>query len=129
MSEFRFLKFVIIFLELAIFACGIKIVYNRHHARNLFIQLEREQQSYNVLLDEKSELRVEIATLSQPGVVEQKAKEQGLSRVDNNAVVVLHIPPQGSALQPANDNSGEQTQLANNAIAPLTPATSKKVRR
>lgn len=90
MREFKFLVTVIVLLELAVFACGLKVVSNRHHARALFIELERQQQSYNALLDEKSQLKVELAMLEQPSQVESKAKEKGLVPVDNNSVVVLN---------------------------------------
>ncbi len=47
MKEFRFLVFVIILIEVGIFACGLRVVYNRHTYRTMFIQLEREQQTYH----------------------------------------------------------------------------------
>ncbi len=100
---------LIVLLELAIFACGIKVVYNRHNARNLFIQLEREQQSYNVLLDEKTQLTTEIATLSQPANIEKQAKYKGLAPVDNNSVVLLKA---GSPAAKTSNLSDKPTESA-----------------
>ena len=39
MNEFRFLVGMIVILELVLFACGLKVVENRHNARKLFIIL------------------------------------------------------------------------------------------
>ncbi len=121
MKTSRALIVLIVFLELAIFACGIKVVYNRHNARNLFIQLEREQQSYNVLLDEKTRLTTEVANLSQPANIERQARNKGFVPVDNNAVVLLKAgspatkinnltdkPPE-SAAEPNQQKQGEKT--------------------
>ncbi len=121
MKTSRGLIVLIVFLELAIFACGIKVVYNRHNARNLFIQLEREQQSYNVLLDEKTRLTTEVANLSQPANIERQARNKGFAPVDNNAVVLLkagspatktnNLPdkPTTSADEPNQQKQGEKT--------------------
>lgn len=90
MREFRFLVFVIILMELGIFACGLRIVYNRHTYRTLFIQLEREQQTYHSLMDELNRAKVELASLEQPSNIVSTAKSQGLTPVNNNEVVVLN---------------------------------------
>ena len=47
MNEFRFLVGAIVILELVLFACGLKVVENRHNARKLFIELEHEQQVHH----------------------------------------------------------------------------------
>lgn len=62
MNEFRFLVGAIVILELVLFACGLKVVENRHNARKLFIELEHEQQVHHSLMDEKlaSSLRFRI---------------------------------------------------------------------
>ena len=39
MNEFRFLVGMIVILELVLFACGLKVVENRHNARKLFLSL------------------------------------------------------------------------------------------
>ncbi len=62
MKEFRFLVFVIILIEVGIFACGLRVVYNRHTYRTMFIQLEREQQTYHSLIDELNRAKVELAS-------------------------------------------------------------------
>ena len=51
MNEFRFLVGIIVILELVLFACGLKVVENRHNARKLFIELEHEQQVHHSLMD------------------------------------------------------------------------------
>ncbi len=89
MKEFRFLVFVIILIELGVFACGLRIVYNRHTYRTMFIQLEREQQTYHSLIDELNRAKVELASLEQPSNIVSSAKAQGLAPVDNNEVVLL----------------------------------------
>ena len=54
MNEFRFLVGMIVILELVLFACGLKVVENRHNARKLFIELEHEQQIHHSLMDERA---------------------------------------------------------------------------
>lgn len=87
--EFKFLIVVIILLELGIFACGLRIVYNRHNYRTLFIELERQQRTYQDYSDELNRVRLELATLEQPSNVVNSAKNSGLVPVDNTAVVIL----------------------------------------
>ena len=67
MNEFRFLVGMIVILELVLFACGLKVVENRHNARKLFIELEHEQ-------------------IRQ---VEARAKEGGLAPAENGRVIIL----------------------------------------
>ena len=68
MNEFRFLVGMIVILELVLFACGLKVVENRHNARKLFIELEHEQQIRQV---------------------EARAKEGGLAPAENGRVIIL----------------------------------------
>lgn len=89
MSEFRFLVFVIVILELAIFACGLRVVSNRHNYRALFIQLEKEQQIQHSLNEEKSQLMLEIYNLEQTRQIENKAREKGLAPAQTSQVVIL----------------------------------------
>ncbi len=89
MKEFRFLVCVIVLLELSLFACGLAVVSNRHQARELFIQLEREQQTENMLLDERSLLKLELAQLEQTAQIKAKAIKKGLKAADPSQVVVL----------------------------------------
>ena len=93
MKEFRFLVFVIILIEVGIFACGLRVVYNRHTYRTMFIQLEREQQTYHSLIDELNRAKVELASLEQPSNIVSSAKFQGLAPVNNNEVVIIHPTP------------------------------------
>ena len=65
MNEFRFLVGMIVILELVLFACGLKVVENRHNARKLFIELEHEQQIHHSLMDERAHLKLEISNLEQ----------------------------------------------------------------
>lgn len=76
MTEFRFLVFAIVALELAIFVCGLRVVSNRHQARALFIELEREQQIQHSLNEEKSQLLLELYNLEQTRQIEEKAKKK-----------------------------------------------------
>ena len=89
MKEFKFLIFVIVLLELTLFVCGFMVVDNRHNARGLFIELEREQQIHHSLRDEEARLRLEVSTLEQSRQIETKAKEKGLAPVTNEQVVIL----------------------------------------
>ena len=75
MNEFRFLVGMIVILELVLFACGLKVVENRHNARKLFIELEHEQQIHHSLMDERARLKLEISNLEQIRQVEARAKE------------------------------------------------------
>ena len=89
MNEFRFLVGAIVILELALFACGLKVVENRHNARKLFIELEHEQQVHHSLMDEKARLKLEISNLEQIRQVEVRAKEGGLAPAENDREIVL----------------------------------------
>lgn len=71
------------------FACGLKVVENRHNARKLFIELEHEQQVHHSLMDEKARLKLEISNLEQIRQVEVRAKEGGLAPAENDRVIVL----------------------------------------
>ena len=53
MNEFRFLVGMIVILELVLFACGLKVVENRHNAESCSSRLEHEQQIHHSLMDER----------------------------------------------------------------------------
>lgn len=89
MNEFRFLVGMIVILELVLFACGLKVVENRHNARKLFIELEHEQQIHHSLMDERARLKLEISNLEQIRQVEARAKEGGLAPAENGRVIIL----------------------------------------
>lgn len=89
MKMFRCLVCVIVVLEVALFVCGFIVVSNRHEARELFIHLEREQQTENMLLDERSLLKLELAQLEQTAQIKAKAIQKGLKAADPSQVVVL----------------------------------------
>lgn len=89
MNEFRFLVGMIVILELVLFACGLKVVENRHNARKLFIELEHEQQIHHSLMDERARLKLEISNLEQIRQVEVRAKEGGLASAENGRVIIL----------------------------------------
>lgn len=89
MKEFRFLVFLIAVLELGIFACGLGVVASRHEARELFIQLEREQQTQHMLADERSQLKLEVANLEQTAKIGEKALEAGLIQADPSNMIIL----------------------------------------
>lgn len=88
MNRVRFLVGAIVILELVLFACGLKVVENRHNARKLFIELEHEQRFIS-LMDEKARLKLEISNLEQIRQVEVRAKEGGLAPAENDRVIVL----------------------------------------
>ena len=88
MNEFRFLVGMIVILELVLFACGLKVVENRHNARKLFIELE-QQQIHHSLMDERARLKLEISNLEQIRQVEARAKEGGLAPAENGRVIIL----------------------------------------
>ena len=89
MSEFKFLVVVIVILELIIFSCGVCVVRNRHHARQIFIELEHEQQIHHALKDEETRLLMEVSNLEQNRKVEQLAKEKGLVPAKNDQVLII----------------------------------------
>lgn len=89
MTERRFLFYLIVILEIAIFACGLRVVSNRHHTRALFIELEREQQIHHSLRDERAKLQLIISNLEQVRLIDQKARQEGLTPVAPNDVVIL----------------------------------------
>ena len=84
-----FLVGMIVILELVLFACGLKVVENRHNARKLFIELEHEQQIHHSLMDERARLKLEISNLEQIRQVEARAKEGGLAPAENGRVIIL----------------------------------------
>lgn len=96
MREFRFLVFLIVLLELILFVCALRVVFNRHEAREIFIQIEREQQLYSKLSDERSQLRKEAANLEQTAAVAEKARQNGLFPVDPSNVVILQPSATGT---------------------------------
>ena len=89
MNEFRFLVGMIVILELVLFACGLKVVENRHNARKLLIELEHEQQIHHSLMDERARLKLEISNLEQIRQVEARAKEGGLAPGEHGRVIIL----------------------------------------
>lgn len=89
MREFRFLVVLIVILEVSLFLCGLKVVSNRHQARGLFIQLEREQQIHHALMDERSQLKLEISNLEKTIKIQSIATRNGLIPVDPNQTIIL----------------------------------------
>lgn len=87
--EFRFLCVLIVLLELFLFVCGFRVVGNRHEARRLFIEIEREQQITHSLNDERARLVLEISEMSQLRNVEEKAAQRGFSSVEANGTLIL----------------------------------------
>jgi cell division protein FtsL len=105
-KEFRFLVFLIVVLQVSLFVCGLNVVANRHEARELFIQLEREQQTQHMLTDERSQLKLEVANLEQTAKIGEKAAEAGLIQADPSNMIIL--PRTGADPKPAGADSPTQ---------------------
>ena len=57
-------------------ACALSLVTSRHHARKLFVELEREQVKAHGYETEYGQLQLEQSTWSMPARVEKIAREQ-----------------------------------------------------
>ena len=56
--------------------CAVSLVASRHHARKLFVELEREQSRSRAYEVEYGQLQLEQSTWSMPARVEKIAREQ-----------------------------------------------------
>ncbi|MEO8344956.1 MAG: cell division protein FtsL [Betaproteobacteria bacterium] len=56
--------------------CALSLVTSRHHARRLFVALEREQAGARALETEYGQLQLEQSTWGMPARVEKIAREQ-----------------------------------------------------
>ena len=56
--------------------CALSLVTSRHHARKLFVELEREQAKAHAYETEFGQLQLEQSTWSTPVRVEKIAREQ-----------------------------------------------------
>ena len=110
MREYRFLVFLIVVLELAIFACGLKVVSNRHHARALFIELEREQQIQHSLRDERAKLQLLVSNLEQVRLIVEKARQEGLNPALPSDVVILGKQNRPAVEKQPQDNKRRRTK-------------------
>jgi cell division protein FtsL len=57
-------------------ACAVSLVTSRHQARNLFVELEREQARSRAYDVEYGQLQLEQSTWATPGRIEKVAREQ-----------------------------------------------------
>lgn len=57
-------------------ACAVSLVTSRHQARNLFVELERQQAQSRAYDVEYGQLQLEQSTWATPGRIEKVAREQ-----------------------------------------------------
>ena len=60
----------------ALVACALSLVTSRHQARQLFVELEREQASTRAYDVEFGQLQLEQSTWAMPARIEKIAREQ-----------------------------------------------------
>lgn len=79
-------------LVLAVMACALGVVYQRHHHRQLFIELSRLESQRDELNVEYGRLQLELATLTATDRIEQMAIERlgmRLAQPEDQRLVVL----------------------------------------
>lgn len=84
--------FAIGLLVLAVMACALGVVYQRHHHRQLFIALSRLENQRDALNIEYGQLQLELATMTATDRVEQLAVGKlgmRLAQPEEQRVVVL----------------------------------------
>jgi cell division protein FtsL len=79
-------------LVLAVMACALGVVYQRHHHRQLFIELSRLENQRDELNVEFGRLQLELATMTATDRIEQLAVSRlgmRLAQPEEQRVVVL----------------------------------------
>lgn len=77
-------------LALAVAASALGVVYTKHRARGLFIELQAMQRDRDHMEVEWGRLQLELATLANPGYVERIAREdRGMRVPDPDEVKIL----------------------------------------
>jgi cell division protein FtsL len=76
MKGVRWLAFAAPLLWFAVLASAAGVVYVRHQARGLFVELEQLSAERDQLNIEWSQLQLEQSAMSNPGFVEQVAHER-----------------------------------------------------
>ncbi|MBI1194447.1 MAG: cell division protein FtsL [Gammaproteobacteria bacterium] len=80
----------VILLALAVAASALGVVYTKHRARGLFIELQSMQRDRDHMEVEWGRLQLELATLANPGYVERIAHEdRGMRVPDPDEVRIL----------------------------------------
>jgi len=86
------LNFAFAVLVLAVMACALGVVYQRHHHRQLFIELSRLENQRDELNVEYGRLQLELATLTATDRIEQIAVARlgmRMAQPEEQRVVVL----------------------------------------
>lgn len=69
------MKFVVILLTFAVFVSALSVIWMRHQSRLLFIEWYALQQEYDQLNEQGGQLQLEQSTLTQPYLIEERARE------------------------------------------------------
>jgi cell division protein FtsL len=75
--------------------CALSLVTSRHHARKLFVDLEREQLRARAYEVEYGQLQIEQSTWSMPARVEKVARDQLRMQMPDAARVEVIDEPKG----------------------------------
>lgn len=92
-------RLLLIVAVLLLFTSALALVTSQHRARSLFIDVERAQLQARQLEVEHDRLKIELARLSQPALIERAAQRLGYQAVDGSRTVFLNLP-QASATAP-----------------------------
>jgi cell division protein FtsL len=77
-------------LAALVLASAVSVVYARHEARRLFIELQRLTQERDTLNIDWGRLQIEHSTWASPGRVEQIAREKlGMHEPDPAEIVIV----------------------------------------
>lgn len=92
------IRMTVALLAAALMACALSLVTSQHRARELFADLEAEQQVARQSEAEGNRLRIELGRASQPAAVEAAARQLGMRPIDPDHTVLL--PPPARSAQP-----------------------------
>ena len=81
----------------ALIGCALSVVTSQHKARQLFGELQVEQEKERKLDQEWRELQIESQTLVQGKRIEQRAGEIGLVQPDAKKSVIVVLDPAAKA--------------------------------
>jgi cell division protein FtsL len=85
-------------LAAALMISALSLVTSQHRARELFADLEAEQQLARQSEAEGNRLRIELGRASQPAAIEAQAHALGMRPIDPEHTVLL--PPAARPAQP-----------------------------
>ena len=86
-------------LLFALIACALSLVTSRHQARQVFVELEREQAATRGYETEYGQLQLEQSTWGMPARVEKIAREQLRMQLPRSARTEIVVLP-GAKEQP-----------------------------